>query len=96
MSNDTSSSKGMQYFLDVNLKGVQLDDEDIFASYLYSIDSGDEIKESWRKLKQLNSKFNEDAGKKRYEIVDMLQHFLYCDLYLNEKQYPEIYRKGMI
>ena len=85
VSNDTSSSKGMQYFLDVNLKGVQLDDEDIFASYLYSIDSGDEIKQSWRKLKQLNSNFNEGFGKKKYEIVDMLQHFLYCDLYLNDK-----------
>ena len=85
VSNDTSSSKGMQYFLDVNLKGVQLDDEDIFASYLYSIDSSDEIKQSWRKLKQLNSSFNEGFGKKKYEIVDMLQHFLYCDLYLNDK-----------
>lgn len=85
VSSDTSSSKGMQYFLDVNLKGVQLDDEDIFASYLYSIDSGDEIKQSWRMLKQLNSNFNEGFKKKKYEIVDMLQHFLYCDLYLNEK-----------
>ena len=85
VSSDASSNKGMQYFLDVNLKGVQLDNEDIFASYLYSIYSGEEIKQSWRKLKQLNANFNKGFGKKKYEIVDMLQHFLYCDLYLNEK-----------
>lgn len=85
VSNDSSSRKGIQYFLDVNLKGVQLDDEDIFASYLYSHDSGDEIKEIWKRSKQLNFQFNEGAGKKKYEIVDMIQHFLYCDLYLDPK-----------
>lgn len=85
VSSDTSSNKEMQYFLDVNLKGVQLDNEDIFASYLYSIYSGEDLKQSWRKLKQLNADFNQGFRKKKYEIVDMLQHFLYCDLYLDEK-----------
>lgn len=85
ISDSSSKSKGMQYFMDVNLKGVKLDDEDIFVSYLYSIDSSKEMQTLWREFKKLNHEFNFKFNKKKYEVVDMLEHFLYCDLYRYDK-----------
>lgn len=44
-------SEGIRYFIDVNLKGRQLDVEDIFKSYLFKNDSGEEIRRQWYLLK---------------------------------------------
>ena len=44
-------SEGIRYFIDVNLKGKQLDTEDIFKSYLFINDPGREIREKWYLLK---------------------------------------------
>ena len=43
--------EGIRYFIDVNLKGKQLDTEDIFKSYLFRNDSSKEIREQWYLLK---------------------------------------------
>lgn len=43
-SDDTSDS--IRYFIDVNLKGKQLDTEDIFKSYLFKNDPNPEIREA--------------------------------------------------
>lgn len=39
--------EGIRYFIDVNLKGKQLDPEDIFKSFLFKNDSGEEIRTEW-------------------------------------------------
>lgn len=44
-SDDTKD--GIRYFIDVNLKGKQLDVEDIFKSYLFINDSSEEIRAAW-------------------------------------------------
>ena len=46
-SNDVNTS--IQYFLDVNLKGIRLDTEDIFKGYLFSQDSREITRSLWQK-----------------------------------------------
>lgn len=46
-SNDVNTS--IQYFLDVNLKGIRLDTEDIFKGYLFSQDSRELTRSLWQK-----------------------------------------------
>lgn len=81
-SNDAS----IQYFLDVNLKGIRLDTEDIFKGYLFSQVPGDETKSLWRQNKQnllrFNSIFKTNEKKKNYPLMKLYEHFFYCDLYL--------------
>lgn len=48
-SDDTKD--GIRYFIDVNLKGKQLDTEDIFKGYLFRNDVSQEIRNSWYELK---------------------------------------------
>lgn len=70
------------YFLDVNLKGVKLDTEDIFKGYLFSHDSSSDIRDAWKSLKVLCFRLNE---KTTYPTVKVIEHFLYCDLYKKPK-----------
>lgn len=83
-SNAASEDVSIRYFLDVNLKGVQLDTEDIFKGYLFSQDSRDTTRKYWQDIKQLSIRFNTaKKGKidKRYPLMKMYEHFFYCDLY---------------
>lgn len=78
----------IRYFLDVNLKGVQLDTEDIFKSYIFSQDSRDETRVLWQNNKQLAFRLNEaknGENEKRYPLMKIYEHFLYCDLYIPKK-----------
>ena len=75
-------SNGIRYFLDVNLKGKQLDTEDIFKSYLFSNDFGEEIRLQWYKLKR--NVVEIERCKINYPLLKLLEHYFYCDLYLND------------
>lgn len=83
-SNDVTT--GIRYFLDVNLKGVRLDTEDIFKAHLFEIDTRKETRELWEKVKHaalmLNAAKN-SKDSKRYPLMKMFEHFFYCDLYKN-------------
>lgn len=84
-SHSDSEDISIRYFLDVNLKGVQLDTEDIFKGYLFSQDSRDVIRTLWQENKKLAFKFNElkmGEDEKRYPLMKIYEHFFYCDLYL--------------
>lgn len=86
-SNENGNS--IRYFLDVNLKGIHLDTEDIFKAYLIKQDSSDEIKKLWEKNKEAARKVNLAKGGKedsRYPLMKIYEHFLYCDLYLAEQK----------
>lgn len=75
----------IQYFLDVNLKGVRLDTEDIFKGYLFSQDDRAETKKLWQKNKSDSLRLNavtQCADEKKYPLMKMYEHFFYCDLYL--------------
>lgn len=83
LNKSSDISDGIRYFIDVNLKGKQLDTEDIFKSYLFKYDSGIEIRDEWYRFKENTSKANE--LKMNYPLLKFLEHYFYCDLYKNEK-----------
>lgn len=56
-------SEGIRYFIDVNLKGKQLDIEDIFKSYLFRNDSSNEIRKQWYLFKTITA----DVGKRQIQ-----------------------------
>ena len=92
-SHSDKESESIKYFLDVNLKGVQLDTEDIFKGYLFSQDSSPDSRKLWQDIKQLNIIFNkakDNMGKDKYPLMKMYEHFFYCDLYLSSDTYNNI------
>ncbi len=50
----------IQYFLDVNLKGIRLDTEDIFKGYLFSQDDREDTRRLWQKNKRLQLNYRLD------------------------------------
>lgn len=70
---------GIRYFIDVNLKGKQLDTEDIFKSYLFIQNSERKIRDAWYRFKT-NAALVEQA-KISYPLLKLLEHFFYCELY---------------
>lgn len=82
-SDDVNTS--IQYFLDVNLKGIRLDTEDIFKGYLFSQDSREATRKLWQKNKCAVLRLNgveQSSEEKRYPLMKLYEHFFYCDLYL--------------
>lgn len=76
-------SEGIRYFIDVNLKGKQLDVEDIFKSYLFRNDSGIEIRKQWYLLKTVTAEI--EQSKMDYSLLKLLEHYFLCDLYGGNK-----------
>ena len=74
---------GIRYFIDVNLKGKQLDVEDIFKSYLFIQDSGKEIRGAWYRFK--TNAVLAERSKISYPLLKLLEHFFYCELYKDPK-----------
>lgn len=80
LNKSTEISDGIRYFIDVNLKGKQLDTEDIFKSYLFKNDpSNPKIREEWYRFKENVTKATE--YRMNYPLLKFLEHYLYCDLY---------------
>ncbi len=72
-------SEGIRYFIDVNLKGEQLDVEDIFKSYLFRNDSSNEIRNQWYQLKKVTAEI--EYSKMEHSLLKLLEHYFLCDLY---------------
>lgn len=83
LNKSTDIGDGIRYFIDVNLKGKQLDTEDIFKSYLFKYDSGQEIRDEWYRFKE--NATQADIHKMNYPLLKFLEHYFYCDLYKNPK-----------
>lgn len=76
-----SAERSIEAFLDVNLKGVRLDAEDIFKGYLFAQDNSEELFKIWSKLKQENKVLNTHID---YPFMMLLEHFLQCELSKHE------------
>lgn len=76
-------SEGIRYFIDVNLKGKQLDVEDIFKCYLFRNDSSKEIRKQWYLLKTVTAEI--EQSKMEYPLLKLLEHYFLCDLYSENK-----------
>ena len=94
-SHEDESNSSIRYFLDVNLKGVQLDTEDIFKAQIFSLNLSDDMLQLWRENKAAMLTFNqtkEKGGtdkkvKERYPLMKVYEHYFYCDLF---KSKPEL------
>lgn len=91
LSEEDSTNYSIEYFLDVNLKGIKLDAEDIFKGYLFHFDASAEVRQIWVDLKRKSQDFNDvcNIGSRTksdcYPLMKMIEHFLYCYLYDTEK-----------
>lgn len=91
LSEEDTTNYSIEYFLDVNLKGIKLDTEDIFKGYLFYLDPRQEIRQIWVELKQAAQSFNAAAQmnhrvkKDCYPLMKIIEHFMYCYLYDNAK-----------
>lgn len=84
-SHSDAEDASIRHFLDVNLKGVQLDIEDIFKGHLFSQDSREKTRKLWIDNKRLAFELNtlkNGENEKRYPLMKIYEHFFYCDLYL--------------
>lgn len=87
LSEEDSTNYSIEYFLDVNLKGIKLDAEDIFKGYLFHLDPSSEVRQIWVALKRKSQEFNAacNSGSRTktdcYPLMKMLEHFFYCYLY---------------
>lgn len=81
------------YYVDVNLKGIKLDCEDIFKGYLFASNSSQTTKNRWVDLKKKWMDFNEistgDKEKTVYPLMKIIYHSIYC-LLLSQPEYKGI------
>jgi len=90
VSQADTEATSIQYFLDVNLKGVKLDTEDIFKGYLFSKDTSREIRSLWQNNKQLAHELNSFCNDKNkiktesYPLMKIYEHYFQCELEKNE------------
>lgn len=86
VNNEKDSKSSIRYFLDVNVKGVKLDTEDIFKAYLFSNTASrslnDDIFEKWKEIKRASIHLNSIKGK-IYPLMLTISQYFYCDLYLS-------------
>lgn len=105
-SHEDESNSSIRYFLDVNLKGVQLDTEDIFKAQIFSLNLSDDMLQLWRENKAAMLTFNqtkEKGGtdkkvKERYPLMKVYEHYFYCDLFKSkpelEQEKLQVYNAG--
>jgi len=81
-----SIERSIEAFLDVNLKGVKLDTEDIFKGYLFAQDNSESMHLLWSELKELHIKL---AEKIDYPFMMLIEHYFQIALYEID-EYKEI------
>lgn len=81
INNDNSSGFEVEYFVDVNQKGVQLDVEDTLKGYLFQVKSP-KIKEKWVAIKKQCHSICETLQMKSSEfLLLIIEQYFYCELY---------------
>lgn len=81
INNDNSSDFEVEYFVDVNQKGVQLDVEDTLKGYLFQVKSP-KIKEKWVAIKKQCHSICETIQMKSSEfLLLIIEQYFYCELY---------------
>lgn len=81
-ADEEDAKNSTEYYIDVNLKGIKLDTEDIFKGYLFAQDSSEDIRKSWVDLKESWIKFDNNLKSMRlsnaYPLTKILEHYIYC------------------
>lgn len=86
--NKDNRENSISRFLDVNLKGVKLDTEDIFKSYLYAQDSSDEIHRIWSEIKKKDAIYREKKNA-TYPLMTLIEHYFKCAV-IEDDRYEHI------
>ena len=91
LADKDSTNYNVDYFIDVNLKGVRLDTEDIFKGYLFQMNNSQETQKAWVDVKRAAMCYNSavkhiiKSKKDVYPLIKILYHYYLCDLFLDEK-----------
>lgn len=89
VSTSTRNNIGISHFLDVNLKGIKLDTEDIFKSYFFKLDNVSQpFQDAWVNLK-FHFEILDNKLSGTYPLTTLIEHNLWCVLYENT-DYREI------
>jgi len=94
ISTDTND-RGMGLFLDVNLKALPLEAEDIFKGYFFKNSRNIENAiESWTGLKKAYNKFKKNFERRnlscKYDLIILLEHYIRSTLYAQNTAYANI------
>lgn len=85
VADEEDVKKSTEYYIDVNLKGIKLDTEDIFKGYLFAQDASVAIRKSWVELKEAWIKFDESLASMNlsnaYPLTKILEHYIYCHVF---------------
>lgn len=85
VADEEDVKKSTEYYIDVNLKGIKLDTEDIFKGYLFAQDASATIRKSWVELKESWIKFDENLASMNlsnaYPLTKILEHYIYCHVF---------------
>lgn len=85
VADEEDVKKSTEYYIDVNLKGIKLDTEDIFKGYLFAQDASATIRKSWVELKEAWIKFDENLASMNlsnaYPLTKILEHYIYCHVF---------------
>lgn len=85
VADEEDVKKSTEYYIDVNLKGIKLDTEDIFKGYLFAQDATATIRKSWVELKEAWIKFDENLASTNlsnaYHLTKILEHYMYCHVF---------------
>ena len=85
VADEEDVKKSTEYYIDVNLKGIKLDTEDIFKGYLFAQDATATIRKSWVELKEAWIKFDENLASTNlsnaYPLTKILEHYMYCHVF---------------
>lgn len=74
---------GIEYFVDVNQKGVKLDPEDTLKGYLFQYNSL-EMQDHWAEIKKICFEIIDDY-KCKYSLLLLFEQYYYCTLYKDAK-----------
>lgn len=81
ITDEGTSNLGIEYFVDVNQKGVRLDEEDTLKGYLFQFNAKD-VKPLWIEIKRETFKI---AEKCKYSLLLLFEQYFYCELYKDSR-----------
>ena len=87
ITDEGNTNSGIEYFVDVNQKGVRLDDEDTLKGYLFQFNA-EAVKPLWVDIKKETFKITKELQCK-YSLLLLFEQYFYCELY-KEPRYENI------
>ena len=91
INNDTASDFEVEYFVDVNQKGVKLDIEDTLKGYLFQIGSP-QIRDKWVEIKKQCHNLSNYISCDNWLLL-VFEQYYYCELYKDESYSKLVFKQ---